>query len=510
MNQPEFRRYICEACGYIYDEAKGDPDSGLAPGTRFEAIPDDWQCPLCGMMKSDLRLLPEQPAAAAIALPAAAARDRGVGHAAARGSAEHLVIVGAGVAGWSVAEAVRRRDPQRPILLVAACDASVYPKPALSTALAQRRAPDQLIERSAEEHAAQLGIEVRTRSRVLKLDPTRRRLITGGGSIEYAQLVLALGARPRAVAIDGDAADSVLRVNDLPSYRRLRATLDQGVRHVTLLGAGLIGCELADDLRAGGFAVTVVDPAARPLSRLLPTPMGALLQTRLADAGVDWRLGETLMRVDLAQQRDSDRAPDVVPDPASSVIATATVASRRSGEGSDGGQGLRYLARLASGAVIETDLVIAATGLVANLGLAEKAGLAVDQGVRVDRHMRTSLPDIYALGDCATVEGQAFSFIEPIRRQAEAIAADLRGELEPFVPMPPLIRVKTPTLPLTICGSRAALADSDAWELIETNAQGMRMEYRGADEAGAFALAGAQARPASAPGRAGGQQAYGQ
>lgn len=345
---------------------------------------------------------------------------------------------------------------------------------------------------------------------MLKLDPTRRRLITGGGSIEYAQLVLALGARPRAVAIDGDAADSVLRVNDLPSYRRLRATLDQGVRHVTLLGAGLIGCELADDLRAGGFAVTVVDPAARPLSRLLPTPMGALLQTRLADVGVDWRLGETLMRVDLAQQRDSDRAPDVVPDPASSVIATATVASRRSGEGSDGGQGLRYLARLASGAVIETDLVIAATGLVANLGLAEKAGLAVDQGVRVDRHMRTSLPDIYALGDCATVEGQAFSFIEPIRRQAEAIAADLRGELEPFVPMPPLIRVKTPTLPLTICGSRAALADSDAWELIETNAQGMRMEYRGADEAGAFALAGAQARPASAPGRAGGQQAYGQ
>lgn len=482
MTESDFRRYICEACGYIYDEAKGDPDSGLAPGTRYEAIPDDWQCPLCGMMKSDLRLLPDQPIAAKAP---STARAAGVTASAAsgtalRGSAEHLVIVGAGVAGWSVAEAVRRRDPQRPVLLVAACDASVYPKPALSTALAQQRAPDQLIERSAEAHAARLGIEVRTRSRVLKLDPNRRRLITGAGAIEYGQLVLALGARPRALAIDGDAADSLLRVNDLPGYRRLRATLDQGVRHVTLLGAGLIGCELADDLRAGGFAVSVVDPAERPLSRLLPAPMASLLQTRLAEAGVDWRFGETLVRV----------------DPASGTAQTANGQEQTNPEqlrdDSAGASSPRYRAQLASGALVATDLIIAATGLIANIGLAEKAGLAVDQGIQVDRHMRSSAPGIYALGDCATVDGQAFSFIEPIRRQAEAIAADLCGESEPFVPMPPLIRVKTPTLPLTVCGSRAALANADAWELIDTDGESMRMEYRGADEAGAFALAGRQ------------------
>ena len=66
MSAPDFQKYICDACGFIYDEAKGDPDSGLAPGTRFDDIPDDWLCPLCGLSKADLRLLPDAPAAAAV------------------------------------------------------------------------------------------------------------------------------------------------------------------------------------------------------------------------------------------------------------------------------------------------------------------------------------------------------------------------------------------------------------------------------------------------------------
>ena len=64
MGDSEYRRWICDACGYIYDEAQGDPDSGLAAGTRFDDIPDNWECPLCGLRKSDLRLLPDMPAAA--------------------------------------------------------------------------------------------------------------------------------------------------------------------------------------------------------------------------------------------------------------------------------------------------------------------------------------------------------------------------------------------------------------------------------------------------------------
>lgn len=61
MNFKNYERWICEACGFIYDEAQGDPDSGLAPGTRFADIPEGWECPICGMRKSDLRLLKKSP-----------------------------------------------------------------------------------------------------------------------------------------------------------------------------------------------------------------------------------------------------------------------------------------------------------------------------------------------------------------------------------------------------------------------------------------------------------------
>lgn len=68
MSQP-YRKYICKTCGLIYDEADGDPDSGLAPGTRFEDIPDDWYCPLCLVSKADFVLIEDKPKVAADATP---------------------------------------------------------------------------------------------------------------------------------------------------------------------------------------------------------------------------------------------------------------------------------------------------------------------------------------------------------------------------------------------------------------------------------------------------------
>lgn len=130
MNGSDYQRYVCDACGFIYDEAEGDPDSGLMAGTRFEDIPDDWQCPLCGLTKSDLRLLPDMPVAPVenkIIKPANTKMSRG--------SDDAIVIIGAGIGGWSVAEAVRKLDQQTPVLLVSACAGIIYPKPALSLSL---------------------------------------------------------------------------------------------------------------------------------------------------------------------------------------------------------------------------------------------------------------------------------------------------------------------------------------------------------------------------------------
>lgn len=411
MTDSSFQRWICDACGYIYDEAQGDPDSGLAAGTRYDDIPADWECPLCGLRKSDLRLLPDMPAQPVQSRPRA---EKAPGDKS-RGSAAHIVIVGAGVAGWSVAEAIRAADRDTPVLLVTSCEGISYPKPALSTAFAHGKDADAIAEQDAASKAAALGIEVRTETRVIKLDRRKKRLTTAKGGIDYGRLVLALGASQRKLSIAGDAADDVVRVNDLKAYRGLRRRLDQDVRHVTILGAGLIGCEFAEDLISAGYAVSVIDPTDQPLANLLPataTP-AQHLRRRLHEKGVQWRFHVTLDSLETS--------------------------------------GTRKRATLSDGDAIETDLVLSAAGLVANTQLADKAGLAVNRGIVTNNLMQTDDPDVFAIGDCAEVAGQVYAYIEPIRRQAGTIAAALRGEEQPFDAKPPLVRVKTPSFPLSIC-----------------------------------------------------------
>lgn len=448
MSSSDYQRWICDACGFIYDEAKGDPDSGLVPGTRYADIPDDWQCPLCGMRKSDLRLLPDAPAAVT---PRERAPNPLAGAAGkCRGGDDYVVIIGAGVAGWSVAEALRQADPELPVLLVTSCPGASYPKPALSTALAQGKSADDLVQQDAASKAAELGIELRTETRVIKADPARRRLVTSKGVIEYGKLVLALGASQRELPLLGDAAERVMQVNDLRSYRRLRHELDAGARRITILGAGLIGCEFAEDLSGAGCTVTVVDPADRPLASLLPAEMAEALRRRLADKGVDWQMQQTLDSLD----RNGDC--------------------------------LR--ATLSSGTAFETDLVISAAGLVPHTGLAAKMGLKIDGGIWTDRHMRTSDPHVFALGDCAAVQGQVYSFIEPIQRQARAIAGAILDADQPFETLPPLVRIKTPSLPLTVCPPPRGAGDVEA--VPQAGDAGCRVDYLRDGHLVGFALSG--------------------
>jgi rubredoxin-NAD+ reductase len=447
MNDAAYQRWICDACGFIYDEAKGDPDSGLPPGTRYQDIPDDWQCPLCGLSKSELRLLPEAPpVATAVAHPARSSASKS---SKSRGGSDFVVIVGAGVAGWSVAEAIRRHDPERPILLISACKGLVYVKPSISLAISQGRSADDLIDSDALSRAAELGIDVQTDTRVLKIDTARKRIATTKGGIAYGQLVLALGAHQRELPIEGDAADSILRVNDLLSFKKLQQRLAEGVKSVTILGAGLIGSEFADDLSSAGYQVTVVDPGERPLAGLLPEQMAVELQERLAAKGVVWNFGVTLKSID-------NKADNLN-------------------------------VQLSDGSTFATDLVLSAAGLVANTALAQKSGLSVDAGIAVDSDMRTSNADIYAIGDCASVDGRLFAYIEPIRRQAEAIAADLMGEHERFMPIPPMVKIKTQSMPMSICRPSNKIKD-EAWQLISNNKEGCHFEMLNASNVIGFAL----------------------
>lgn len=445
MTEP-YRRYICEDCGYIYDERLGDPAAGLAPGTRFEDIPDDWVCPICGARKADMVLMPEAPEGTATA-PAANPAAGGAGTDAG------VLVIGAGIAGWSVAERLRRACPDRPITMLARCDAAFYHKPALSTALRSERDGRELARVDAHERAAELGIEVVPDTELVAIDRGRRSVLTDRGRFPYEQLVLCLGADQRPIAFPGERPGMVTTVNHLWDYEAFRQRLNDG-DHVTLVGAGLIGLEFANDLASAGYHVEVVDKAREVLSALLPPELGARLRQRLELAGVSFHLGREVERL------------------------------------SPAGNGATVV--LDSDEDWTTDVVLAATGLVPRTELARNAGLDVGRGIVADRCMRTSDPDIYAVGDCAEVEGRVFSFIEPIRAQAAAAAAAIAGSEDRFEPVPGMIRVKTPALPLAVwpVGSAAGQSVVET-ALIEAADEGdFLAEFRVGSRLRGFAVAG--------------------
>ncbi len=218
-----------------------------------------------------------------------------------------LVIVGSGLAGYTLAREFRKLDPTTPLVIVTRDDGRAYAKPVLSNALAAGRDPAQIASADAPAMAAQLNASVRCGVQVNAIDRTRGLLLTDQGEIAYGRLVLAHGADPIALALGGDAAAAVMSVNDLADYTRFRAALPANGR-VVLLGAGLIGCEFANDLLAAGHSVNVVDPAPLPLGRLLPAGVAQAYRDRLAAAGVQWRLGTVAERVDRVSGGASDSA----------------------------------------------------------------------------------------------------------------------------------------------------------------------------------------------------------
>jgi rubredoxin-NAD+ reductase len=322
-----------------------------------------------------------------------------------------LVILGSGLAGYGLLREFRKRDPSTPVTLITADDGRVYSKPNLSNALAQGRMPDQLASETAEQAAAKFNARILTQTRVSEIDPASKTVQTDAGPIAYDRLVLALGADPFPHGLSGDAAEDVISVNDLDDYTRFRAALADN-RHVAILGGGLIGCEFANDLAATGHAVTVVHLGAWPLERLIPQPVGDALARTLETHGVAWRFGHTAKQID----------------------ATAS----------------GYRLTLDDGSQVEADLVLSAIGLRPRTQLAQAAGITTQRGIVVNRRLETSVPGIYAIGDCAEVEGHVLPYVQPLLIQVRALAANLAGgDAQVSYPAMPVM-VKTTAYPMAV------------------------------------------------------------
>ena len=267
--------------------------------------------------------------------------------------------------------------------------------------------------------AAQLNMRIEAATLVKEIHPENHEItLEKNGEIfkqAYSKLVLAVGANPIRLAIAGDGSEDIHVVNSLVDYSVFRENLAKRKdKRVVILGAGLIGCEFANDLLHSNYDVTVIDLAPQPLGRLLPTHVAEAFKTNLEEAGIKFALSTTVEKV------------------------------TKINDGED------YAVTLANGQTLVADIVLSAIGLQPNTALAKAADIQTSRGIITNTLLETNQADIYAVGDCAEVNGTLLPYVMPIMQQARALAKTLSGQsTNVHYPAMP-VAVKTPAAPLTV------------------------------------------------------------
>jgi assimilatory nitrate reductase electron transfer subunit len=324
-----------------------------------------------------------------------------------------VIIIGYGMAGARLGAELRSRSTDVKVTAFSAERHPAYNRILLSTLLAGKIGEDDL---ALAGPAA--DVDIRSGIEVTAIDPARRVVITADDELEYDAAVLATGARPVLPPIDGVASDNVIAFRTLDDCRRIVAAAEAG-RTAVVLGGGLLGLEAARGLAGRGLDVTVVHSGTHPLDRQLDPDAGAVLTRTLRELGVRVRLG---------------------------ARATAWT-----------GHGLS----LADGGDVPADLLVLACGVRPDTTLAQAAGLAVSRGVLVDDTLRTSDPQVYAIGDCAEHRGTVYGLVAPAWDQAATVADRLTGGAARYTGSRVVTRLKATGIDLAAMGSVAADPDAE-------------------------------------------------
>jgi rubredoxin-NAD+ reductase len=354
-----------------------------------------------------------------------------------------IVIVGTGLSGYTLVREIRKQDKETPIVMVTADDGASYSKPMLSTGFTKDKSADELIQASSGKIEEQLDVTLRTLTTVTGVDVDSHQLVLGDERLSFSKLVLAWGADVVRLSIPGDGKERVFSINDLMDYRAFRKALEgsqsQG-RRVAIMGAGLIGCEFANDLRNGGYEVEVIAPDDGVMPGLLPEAAAAAVQGGLEDLGVRFHFGTVVDHIASAEN------------------------------------GVKLT--LANGEELEADLVLSAVGLRPRKELAAAAGLKTSRGIVVNRALETSAPDVYSLGDCAEVDGMVLPYVMPLMACARALAKTLAGDRTEVAYGTMPVIVKTPCCPTAVCPPPA---DAEGeWE-VEADGQDVRALFKAGD-----------------------------
>ncbi|MDE0951085.1 MAG: FAD-dependent oxidoreductase [Halioglobus sp.] len=425
-------KWECIVCGLIYDEKEGWPDDGIAPGTKWADVPEDWLCPDCGVGKEDFELLEEA------AVEAAPHHEEPVV------DKEHapVVILGTGLAGYGLAKEFRKHDSDTPLILITSDDGRAYSKPMLSTGYTRKQSANDLAQSDAGNMAGVLKASVWTMTKVNQIDTAQQliKVADADTAIHYGKLVLALGADVIRPPIEGDGLDLMYSVNDLLDYADFRTAVEKnGVKKVCIIGGGLIGCEYTNDLINGGFEVEAVDPLGYCLPTLLPEAAGKAVQAALEEKGAKFHFGPLVTAVNKAE--------------------TGVIVSLNNGE------------------TIAADIVVSAVGVRPRIDLAKASGITTNRGIVTNRLLETSAPNVYAMGDCAEVDGHVLVYVAPLMAAAKALGKTLAGESTDVTYPAMPVTIKTPACPVVV--APVALGTEGEWT-IAVDGNNVKAEFRDA------------------------------
>ncbi|HWD05879.1 MAG TPA: FAD-dependent oxidoreductase [Kribbella sp.] len=303
-----------------------------------------------------------------------------------------VVVVGAGLAGLRVAEVLRDAGYAGPLTVIGGESYPPYDRPPLSKEVLRGTRSAADIRLRDDEALGDLGVRLRLGTAAAGLDPERRQvLLADGEAVDFDRLVIATGVEPRSL--------SALR--GMPGAHSLR-TLDDclGLRHslhsarrVLVIGAGLIGCEVSASLRAEGRAVCLVEQQSAPLAAVFGDKVGELVARWHRDEGVDLRCGVGV------------------------AAAVGTPFGTR--------------VTLTDGSEVEADVVVTGIGSTPATGWLQGSGVELGDGVLCDERGRTSLPDVWAVGDVAAWQSQGrrrrVEHWTNAGVQARAVARDMMG-----------------------------------------------------------------------------------
>lgn len=337
---------------------------------------------------------------------------------------KHIVIIGSGFAAYQLVKSLRKQSELIPITVITADNGDDYSKPDLSHVFSQQQTANDLIKQTADDFARTNNITLMPNTRVKAIDSSKQVVHFNDQCIGYSDLVLATGATSFIPPFSGNGTDEIVTLNSLMEYEEQQEKLATA-QSVLVLGAGLIGTEIAMDLATSGKKVTLLDRATSLMPMLLPSFISANLYQTMQEKGVDIKLGKEVKTITRHHQE---------------LIVT-----------------------LQDGSYQHADVIIAAMGLAPNTQLAKESNIAVAKGILVDQHLQTSVNNIYALGDCAELNGKVRAFLQPTMLSAMALAKTLLGSPTPVQLPASLVKVKTPWLPLHLSGDTTS--DCLTWEI---------------------------------------------